>query len=226
MKAIALIGGPIDLWPQKLKEIIDKNQNEIIIGVDRGALYLLELGIIPDIAIGDFDSLKPDELLEIEKKVLDIRYSNPIKDYTDTESMLKTALIDYNVEKLQIYGATGGRLDHFLSTLFTVINPEFNKYAEKVELIDQQNKIIFYNPGSYRVPNELEYKYFGVIILNKIRKLNIKNARYDLKSYNTDFPYSFASNEFLPESKYFDLSFDKGNVAIIYSKDIKRFNNL
>ena len=34
---------------------------QFIIGVDRGAFHLLKRGISPDLAIGDFDSVTPEE---------------------------------------------------------------------------------------------------------------------------------------------------------------------
>lgn len=56
MKAYALLGGPTDLWPKDIKEKLANA--DLIIGVDRGALFLEELGIIPDVAVGDYDSLQ------------------------------------------------------------------------------------------------------------------------------------------------------------------------
>ena len=60
MEAYALLGGPTDLWPVNIKEILKdaRKTNNLIVGVDRGSLYLEELGITPDVALGDFDSLK------------------------------------------------------------------------------------------------------------------------------------------------------------------------
>ena len=92
MRAYALLGGPTDLWPQDIKaQLLEAKRNhELIFGVDRGALFLEELGITPDVAIGDFDSLQDNDLARIEKSVTDIRYSNPVKDLTDSELMLQT----------------------------------------------------------------------------------------------------------------------------------------
>ena len=50
MKAYALLGGPVNLWPMNIKEVFKKAQNkgDVIVGVDRGSLLLEEMGIIPD----------------------------------------------------------------------------------------------------------------------------------------------------------------------------------
>ena len=68
MDAAVLLGGPKEEWPADLKEQLKQAQEkgDLLIGVDRGALLLLELGFKPDLAIGDFDSLKADELAWVE----------------------------------------------------------------------------------------------------------------------------------------------------------------
>lgn len=42
MKAYALLGGPTDLWPKDIKKqlLTAKQNDELIFGVDRGALFL------------------------------------------------------------------------------------------------------------------------------------------------------------------------------------------
>lgn len=71
MDAYVLLGGPKEDWPQDIKErfVSAQKAGDLIIGVDRGALFLLELGIRPDVAIGDFDSLKAEELGWVETRL-------------------------------------------------------------------------------------------------------------------------------------------------------------
>ncbi len=228
MIAYALLGGPKDCWPAKIKEIFQnaKKNKDLVIGVDRGSLLLLEMGILPDLAIGDFDSLRLSERTKIENEVADIRYSNPVKDFTDTELMLRVALNDYHVEQLKILGATGGRLDHFLANLWMIFAPAVHSAAEKVTLIDKQNRVQFYLPGEHLIKAKKGYAYFGVAVLDKVRNLRIAGARYNLANYSVSYPRMFASNEFLPHQNTFQLSFVQGMVAVIFSKDIDRFYNV
>lgn len=226
MKAYALLGGPTDLWPQNTKAVLKNAKDDLVIGVDRGALFLEEMGVLPDLALGDFDSLKKNDLAWIENSVPDIRYSNPVKDWTDSELMLQTAFNDYGVDQLTIFGATGGRLDHFLVNLFMMLNPAVRSFAEKVVLVDKQNSICFFNAGKHIISKKEDYPYIGFASLSAVQDFNIKGARYELKEYSSDYPRVFSSNEFLPTSKTFEISFKKGLVAAIYSKDIDRFHNL
>lgn len=226
MKAYALLGGPTDLWPRNTKELLKNAQDDLIIGVDRGALFLEEMGVLPDLAMGDFDSLQKNDLAWIENSVPDMRYSNPIKDRTDSELMIRTAFEDYHVDELTIFGATGGRLDHFLVNLFMMLNPAVRPYAEKVTLIDKQNLIRFFNAGKHVINKEQDYPYIGFAGLSEVQDFSIRSARYELHHFSSDYPRVFSSNEFLPDSENFEISFKKGLIVAICSKDIDRFHNL
>lgn len=228
MKAYALLGGPRQLWPKNIKEILTAAQRngDLIIGVDRGSFLLEELNIIPDLAIGDFDSLKQPELSQIEATVKDVRYSNPVKDLTDSELMIQTVFKDYYVSDLTLLGATGGRIDHFLVNLFMFLNPAIRQFANQITLIDCQNKIKFFDAGQYKVRKENDYPYFGVAGLESVKNLNILGARYLLENFSSLYPRIFASNEFLPNTHSFNLKFNSGLVAVIFSKDIDRFYNI
>lgn len=228
MRAIALLGAPQDLWPANIKQelVAGKENGDLLIGVDRGSLLLKELGFTADVAVGDFDSLQKAELNKIEQSVNDIRYSVPEKDLTDAELLLQIAFEDYHVSFLTLFGATGGRLDHFLSNLLMMLKPEFNRYAEKIEILDQQNSIKFYNPGTYKIKKLAGYTYLGIASLTAVQNLNISGAKYSLSDYSGSIPMSFSSNEFLPESNSFELSFKKGVACVIQSKDIDRFQNI
>lgn len=224
MDAYVLLGGPKEDWPQDIKErfVSAQKAGDLIIGVDRGALFLLELGIRPDVAIGDFDSLKAEELGWVENTVGDVRYSVPKKDWTDSELMLAIAFKDYLVDKLFVYGATGGRLDHTAINAFGILNPDLRKYANQLTLIDKQNLIFYRQAGSYEIKKQ-DYTYFGVTCLMPVEDLTIEGALYDLAPYSGDYLRSFTSNEFLSDNDSCRLSLKKGLVAVIYSKDLDRY---
>lgn len=227
MKGLALLGAPKAQWPCDIKKQITtiKQIAGLLIGVDRGSLLLEELGFIPDLAVGDFDSLQKFELAKIQQNVADIRYSVPEKDLTDTELMLRYAFENYHLDHLTVIGATGGRLDHFLTNLFMLLKPEFNRYAEKIKFLDLQNSFKFYKSGTHVIKKEKDYTYFGVVPLAAVQDLNIIGAKYDLQNYSTKIPVSLSSNEFLSGKNHFKLSFKTGIVAVIQSKDVDRYQN-
>ena len=91
------------------------------IGVDHGVEILLKQGIKPVFAIGDFDSIENENVLS----ELDIERLPTRKDVTDTHAALEYAL-ENGYDEVDIYGVTGGRLDHFLSVMCLL-----EKYADK-----------------------------------------------------------------------------------------------
>lgn len=48
-KAVALLGGPVQLWPKDLKDriLLAKKNNDLIFASDRGSQFLLDMGIVP-----------------------------------------------------------------------------------------------------------------------------------------------------------------------------------
>ena len=83
-----------------------RSLNDYIIAADSGYKHALASGIIPDLVIGDFDSLGclPDKSIHLIKAAAE-------KDDTDTFLAVKYALAQ-GYKNFLLLGATGGRLDH------------------------------------------------------------------------------------------------------------------
>lgn len=226
-RAYALLGGPHSVWPADLKEQLKKalQKQDLIFASDRGCLYLQELGIKADLAVGDFDSLKSNELKIVEKNSADIRYSHPVKDLTDSEQLFRVAFEDYQVDQLKVFGATGGRLDHFLVNLFTFVHEPLKRFCQQVEFIDQQNIIDFYLPGRHVLKTNRGYSYVGLGNLTGIKNFQITGARYELKDYSSEVPTLFSSNEFIKDQPI-QIAFEEGIAIAIFTKDKNRFANL
>ena len=81
---------------------VNKNENDLIIAADAGVRYCQRDNILPDVIIGDFDSLGfiPDSRNVISLPVA--------KDDTDTSFAVKYAM-DKGYKKIVIFGAAGGK---------------------------------------------------------------------------------------------------------------------
>ncbi|MDU2241010.1 MAG: thiamine diphosphokinase, partial [Paenibacillus sp.] len=80
-RVLIFAGGRLD--PGMLREV---RSDDVLIGADRGALFLVEHGFKPDLAVGDFDSVSHEEFALIRKHSKEILACDPIdKDLTDTE---------------------------------------------------------------------------------------------------------------------------------------------
>lgn len=89
--------------------------NDFTIAADAGYKVCQGLGIVPDLLLGDFDSMpQPTDFANIHRSPVE-------KDDTDTMLAVKTAL-DHGCDNVYIYGGTGGkRLDHTLANLQTLL---------------------------------------------------------------------------------------------------------
>lgn len=104
---IAIVaGGTLDT---RMKARIKKAS--YIIGVDRGAYWLLKNNIVPDVAIGDFDSVSPRQLIFIQKEVQKVITHESEKDATDLELAIDVACA-MKPKEIELFGVIGSRMDH------------------------------------------------------------------------------------------------------------------
>jgi len=87
-------------------------KDAVLIGVDRGSAFLVEHGFIPDMAVGDFDSVTPEVKEHIRAHSKQMLDCDPIdKDFTDTEIAFRLAM-DMRPSSITVIGAIGTRFDH------------------------------------------------------------------------------------------------------------------
>ena len=96
--------------------------DDYIIAADGGANHLMEMGILPEIVIGDLDSVDEDTLFELTNVEVRIEQYSEDKDETDIELALRYAA-DLRPSAILIVGALGGRLDQTLANLSLLTDP-------------------------------------------------------------------------------------------------------
>lgn len=185
-------------------------------GVDRGALYLLDKGINPLLSCGDFDSINSEQRKEVEQKSKYFRVKHS-EDLTDADFALENILELFDsVEEIDIYGATGRRLDHFFGNILLLNNKKYN--SVKVKIIDDNNIITIAHSGQNIFKKIEGYKYFSIVPIYEDTKMSIKNSKYEVENLILTLNRPNAtSNEFVNE-KAIELEVSS-NVLVIYSKD-------
>jgi len=112
MKTLIVTGGSLDIsWA---KDFVRTINAEYIIAADSGLKYIDELGLVPDMILGDYDSVE-DGLLD-KYKSIDIKTYPKEKDYTDTHIAIINAL-KAGASVIYILGATGTRMDHTFTNI-------------------------------------------------------------------------------------------------------------
>ena len=208
MTKIALFaGGTIDSFQMDF---------DLFIGVDGGSLFLIEQGICPDLAVGDFDSVSEEELALICSQSKEVLRAQPEKDDTDLELAVKAVFARYPQAQLTIFGAFGGRLDHTLANIFLPSNPEITPYMQQIRLCNAQNELRYCPQGRHEIKPVAGMNYLAFMPADDGR-LTIEGAKYPLNESNYFFKKVYASNEFIDEPVF--LECQSGYVIVIYSKD-------
>ncbi|MBO8167924.1 MAG: thiamine diphosphokinase [Thermoanaerobacteraceae bacterium] len=91
-----------------------------LVCVDGAADSLKKCGLIPDVLIGDFDSIEPETKEELEQHGVMLESYPPEKDFTDTELALKYCA-NHGAKTVYLFGALGSRLDHSLANILLCV---------------------------------------------------------------------------------------------------------
>ena len=190
----------------------------VLIAADRGLDHLLRLGILPDLVIGDFDSVSEEGKRFLasagEEKIVRLR---PEKDETDTESALRLA-VSRGAGEVTILGVTGTRLDHVLAGLaLTAVGEELGC---RVTLLDQHNIVRAVGSGTTLRKREIPGKYISFFaIKSPVTGLTLTGFRYPLRDYTLDTAgiALTVSNEIKEETAV--VKYDSGLLVMIISDD-------
>ncbi len=89
----------------------------MVIAADRGADYCLKAGILPDMVVGDLDSLPAEIQDELVSHNIEIRRFDCRKDMTDTQIAVDMAL-EKGACEIEIVSGIGSRFDHSLANVY------------------------------------------------------------------------------------------------------------
>ena len=185
-------------------------------GVDKGALYLLNKGVNPILSCGDFDSITSEERNEVKEKSKYFKVKNS-EDLTDAEFALEHILeLFEEVEVIDIYGATGRRLDHFFGNILLLNNKKYQHI--KIRIIDDNNIITVAKKGLTIFENIVGYKYFSIVPIYEDTLMTIKNSKYEVKDLMLTLNRPNATSNEFKSNEEIKLEVSN-NVLVLYSKD-------
>jgi len=197
---------PFDAWiftggdwsSEKCRALLEEYSGGIrprlILAADSGYKKALALEIVPDLLVGDFDSMeRPASLPE----GVEIYVSPCEKD--DTDTMLACSLaIEKGASSLLILGGTGGRADHGLSNILYLESLR-NRGVDAL-LTDGENRIRVCRDCTLTLPDR--GGYFSVMSLSDRCTVTLTGCKYPLTNavLRRELPYA-VSNEVVGEAK-------------------------
>ena len=199
MKTCYIIGGgSFDGFFDEIRK------DDLVLAADRGYRLAKEEGIKVDYIIGDFDSSKrPDDINVIAL--------NPVKDYTDTVAAIEFAK-EKGYKKIIIYGGLGGRESHTISNIRTIyhyqkqgINIKLKSRAKEIFIVDDKFTYTYKNHDFY----------VSIFSLNDNTKLTIRGLYYELEDYPMKIDDALGvSNETKKEN--FDIKVKDGAIVVVF----------
>lgn len=188
-----------------------------IIAVDKGLEAAKELGLIPDMIVGDLDSANPSVIQEFKTLpfiIWDVH--NPQKNETDTELALRKAAA-WECRHITILGATGGRFDHMLANVFLL----YGCLQQGIEaaIVDEQNKIFLIEEQHTFFKSSQWGTYISFLpLLGRISGITLTGFLYPLDNYDLDAASSRCiSNQLIGEEGR--ICFREGIAICVESKD-------
>ena len=137
MKIAVLANGAWDLdWGNQVLREVD-----FLICADGGANYAALSGRLPDLLIGDLDSITPEILKQCENAGCVIQQFPCQKDETDLELALNRAEEQARLlgeRDIWLYGATGKRIDHFLGNIALML--AYARKGYRIRLVDPEHE--------------------------------------------------------------------------------------
>jgi len=208
MKAFVYTGGTIH--PSYITEFPESG--DLILAADSGFSNARALGVMPQILLGDFDSLGAGA--EIPDGIEVIRVPAE-KDDTDTQLAVRTAL-ERGATELVIIGGLEGRLDHTLSSI--AILEYLDKNHIPALMTSGKNRVRFLRNNSTLIARG-KHRYLSLIAADPVVKgVTLEGCKYPLKNARLSRLFQFAvSNEIVGNCAFLDVR--RGGVWIIESVD-------
>lgn len=113
-KCVIIGAGACDT--RRLRERLAVNDGDLCIAADGGMDHLSEIGLTPDIVLGDMDSLENEDVIRSQRADFCVKRLPAEKDDTDMLAAIKEGLAA-GYRQFELYGALGGRIDHTLANI-------------------------------------------------------------------------------------------------------------
>lgn len=196
----------------------DTGEKVLLIAADRGYEFFLSVGLLPDLAVGDFDSLSESGRKALDQMTGDqVVRLKPEKDDSDTQSAMNLA-INRGAKRIAILGATGSRMDHMLANIGLFLLAK--ERGASVTIVDANNYMELADNGTILKRAEQFGKYVSFFpIGGDVTGLTLKGFKYSLEKYHLRTMDSglTVSNEILEENAL--VTYQSGRLLMIMSRD-------
>lgn len=188
--------------PQKIPCCADY---ELVVCADGAYQFLVEVGIKPDLIIGDFDSIEqlPDDVPHIH---------TPDQNFTDFEKAIKI-IIEKGYKHMDVFAASGLEQDHFLGNLTTAL-----KYRKKIKIIFFDDRQTYYFIKKKIVLNQVKNKIVSLFPFPKAKNIYSHGLKYPLKGLDMEMTKNQIGTRNIAIQNTVKIKFSKGNLLLFIDR--------
>jgi thiamine pyrophosphokinase len=210
-RAVIFTGGSLGEWAIDCIE-----QEDFLIGADRGAEFLIRYGLVPHLALGDFDSVTPEQYKNIADTALEFQSCDPVdKDWTDTELAVREA-VSRGYRDIHILGALGTRFDHSLANVHLL--RQLSEQGCEACVVDEHNEIRLCT-GKLWLEADPHYHYVSLLPLSTVVKgVTLRGFQYPLTDADLTLGWSLGVSNVLTAEQG-SINITEGQLLVIRSRD-------
>ncbi len=209
-RAVIFYNGNLSDISRAKKYILD---TDYIVCADGGTRHALKLGFLPDVIIGDFDSLSQSLQKKLAKHPIEwLRYKRD-KDETDSELAVLHAC-QKGYKTILIFGLFGSRLDHLLTNILFLSN--LVKKEVEVMIIEGKQEIRV-TTDSLRLEGKVGDLVSLIPLKGDVRQVTTKGLQFKLTNQDLLFGYSFGLSDVLTHETA-EINIKKGLLLVIHTR--------
>jgi thiamine pyrophosphokinase len=184
-------------------------EDALVIGCDGGTRHLLARGLLPDVVIGDFDSIGDVSLPE---SVVQVRYPAD-KDKLDSELAIEYA-IKQGCTQIILLAFTGDHFDHMLGNINLLSDPAFS--GVDLRILDN-NQEIYVIKGKATITGKVGDIISFIPLSARARATSSPGLRYNLTDYVlSQHGNQGISNELLSETVKVHVT--HGKILVVHHR--------
>ncbi len=211
MKGLIVSSGTITNY-SRLKRLL--KESDFVVCADGGMNHLIKMNVLPNLVIGDLDSINKDALNFIKHNNIPVKKYSSVKDTTDT-GLAMEYLIEENFDEITMVGVTGTRQDHTMANIF-LLN-ELNKKGINGKIVDDNN-IIYLVEDCMEIDFVTDCFVSIIPITNEGINISLKGFYYNLCKTEIPFGSTYGVSNRIVENKG-EISIFKGKALVFISND-------
>ncbi len=209
MTALVFAGGHLGNI-SKINRLL--TETKLIIAADGGADHCANLDILPDILVGDLDSIKEENLNKYVNAGIEIHKYPVDKNATDLELALDL-LLEKNINDVCLLGALGGRWDMSLANILLIARTAYSPL--RITLLGDDCRIHILHPHRpLTIADEPGTTVSFLPIKGDVHGVNLTGFKYPLTNHTISFASTLGISNVL-ENEQSTVSFTGGLLLCV-----------